>query len=414
MRHRRFYNTDDDKQELIEKREAEMTSYFEIPLVSTKYQEITGSYFYLTWSRDTERCLTHVLKAYEKKNTWLVKQMLLVAGDKGRTALHLVAQEGDSVQAKFFIRDGADVNAQDEQGLTALHMTAEIGGLALMKLLIDKGANPIAKTKNGQTPLSLAAANSNISAVEYLLSIPIVSNQPDLGAQLSGGCFSEQGLSPLLYQALYDRKIPLIVKLMRYSEIEASVIRTAATSNCQYTRSLLHEIPPVNSMSIPANPLETLANLTIEDETKSALTPQTFKKYFEEQVLEKDSRGHINLCHLLKNKDIWTLMALKDNLMATEFQDHELLMFLEINLKIIERFLLTCDDHFIDWGTKKNNKVRILSVKIFDNPRTEFSKNITYLNYSEYAYEMAYHAELHCKEKLIQMLDRLIQIKSSP
>lgn len=51
--------------------------------------------------------------------------------------------------AKYLVKNGADLNAKDEQGNTALH---HAHNLTLIDLYIEKGADPVALNESGKTP----------------------------------------------------------------------------------------------------------------------------------------------------------------------------------------------------------------------------------------------------------------------
>lgn len=58
--------------------------------------------------------------------------------------------------AELLIKNGANVNARQQQGYTPLHSTAHNGKAELSKLLIESGAHVNAKTDDGKTPLAMA------------------------------------------------------------------------------------------------------------------------------------------------------------------------------------------------------------------------------------------------------------------
>ncbi|KAK3939988.1 Serine/threonine-protein phosphatase 6 regulatory ankyrin repeat subunit A [Diplogelasinospora grovesii] len=109
--------------------------------------------------------------------------------NRGRTALHWVAEYGRDDLVRLLVDRGADVSAGDEYGDTALHRAArganieekDRGGQtplyqaawqgheAIVRLLLDKGANIEEKDQNGRTPLLWAAERGHEAIVRLLL-----------------------------------------------------------------------------------------------------------------------------------------------------------------------------------------------------------------------------------------------------
>ena len=60
------------------------------------------------------------------------------------------------------------------KGRTLVHLAAENGRVEILDKLKEKGANMDEKDSSGKTPLYLAAKNDKAPAVEYLLQCPQV------------------------------------------------------------------------------------------------------------------------------------------------------------------------------------------------------------------------------------------------
>lgn len=81
------------------------------------------------------------------------------------------AKAGDYAHADELIRNGADVNQQDEQGWTPLNFAAGKGDLALVKLLVESGADVFKTGRDMRTPYMIALASGSGSVAKYLSEI---------------------------------------------------------------------------------------------------------------------------------------------------------------------------------------------------------------------------------------------------
>ncbi len=115
----------------------------------------------------------------------------------GMTALHWVAESGDSAIAETLIYAGAQVEAMTRIGqYTPLHVASRAGNLAVADILLEAGAEVNAITTNsGVSALHLAAASGNAALVGSLL---------DCGAEVNA-LESEWGQSPLIFAAAQNR-----------------------------------------------------------------------------------------------------------------------------------------------------------------------------------------------------------------
>ena len=95
---------------------------------------------------------------------------------KGRcTPLHLAIFDPVEI-ANELLRNGAYVNATDENNETPLHWAAKMGKVAVLRLLIKEGADINAPTASGVTPLAMAIDCKHQGIVNILRSTPGIEN----------------------------------------------------------------------------------------------------------------------------------------------------------------------------------------------------------------------------------------------
>ena len=66
------------------------------------------------------------------------------------------ARSDDRAAVSMALKQGADVNAREEDGTTPLAWAANRGNLAVAEMLLGAGASPNLATELGITPLALA------------------------------------------------------------------------------------------------------------------------------------------------------------------------------------------------------------------------------------------------------------------
>ena len=77
--------------------------------------------------------------------------------------------EADQMPTISYVKDGVDINTQNNQGETALHWAVKNKRMTMTKQLVEKGANVNVKDKDGQTPLHIVAAFGEKDFVELLM-----------------------------------------------------------------------------------------------------------------------------------------------------------------------------------------------------------------------------------------------------
>ena len=72
------------------------------------------------------------------------------------TPLHIAAYYFFNEAIELFLKNGADINATNDQGQTPLHIATYMGHYETAKLLLEKGAKRDIRDKKGKTPLDIA------------------------------------------------------------------------------------------------------------------------------------------------------------------------------------------------------------------------------------------------------------------
>ena len=106
---------------------------------------------------------------------WRILVAALVLGSlgcfsgKGFTSLHATAVMDASARAEVLLKQGANVNAKDNEGQTPLHIAAENDASATAEVLLKQGANVNARNNKGLTPLHATAVRDASAIAEVLL-----------------------------------------------------------------------------------------------------------------------------------------------------------------------------------------------------------------------------------------------------
>lgn len=154
-------------------------------------------------------------------------QVIVNAGTKTRrcTSLHAAARRGIDIDVQWFLRDGAQVDAADEDGFTPLYLAARGGHLRAVGTLLDGGGDhALRQGRNDLTPLHVAVEGRHAEVVSALLKkganesamgekgaklleMAVLARSPSvvnilLGAGADLGARSRPGMAPLLHFAV--------------------------------------------------------------------------------------------------------------------------------------------------------------------------------------------------------------------
>lgn len=86
--------------------------------------------------------------------------------EKGYTALHICAQDGNIDFAKKLIEAGATIDIKDKYGNTPLFKAVFNNKKNMITLLLGAGANPKIKNKKGVSSISLSKTVANFNVAD--------------------------------------------------------------------------------------------------------------------------------------------------------------------------------------------------------------------------------------------------------
>mmetsp|Transcript_48405 Transcript_48405/g.115189 ORF Transcript_48405/g.115189 Transcript_48405/m.115189 type:complete len:118 (+) Transcript_48405:39-392(+) len=82
------------------------------------------------------------------------------------------ARGGDVVEVKKLLKNGDNVNEEDDDGVTPLHCAAHHGHLKVAQALLEARADITAKDEDGETPLDMATEKCHGAVVALLEEAP--------------------------------------------------------------------------------------------------------------------------------------------------------------------------------------------------------------------------------------------------
>jgi len=123
----------------------------------------------------TNNELTPLHLAVKMRNFKLIQLFLKNGADidaqdkQGRTPLLYAISQNKFKLAKFFILNGADFNLENSQGITPLHQASFSGNIEIVKFLLNIGAETGVKSKTGSTPFQIAVTKGHFHIADYLM-----------------------------------------------------------------------------------------------------------------------------------------------------------------------------------------------------------------------------------------------------
>jgi ankyrin repeat protein len=117
-----------------------------------------------------EKLFEAVISGLPKKAIRCLKQgaEINAKNEQGNTPVHVAVASRQKEIVGLLAERGTDVNAANPRGDTPLHLAAEADDRDIAELLIAKGADVNARNRQGRTPLHVAAMKHHTSMVESL------------------------------------------------------------------------------------------------------------------------------------------------------------------------------------------------------------------------------------------------------
>ena len=123
-----------------------------------------------------------------------------------------IAEYGNLEIVKNLIKQGADINAKDDDGNTVLMWSSREGHLDIVKFLIDKGADIEIKNSNGESALMInAKSTGSLKVIKYLLD-----NGADINAE---NAYGETAYTYIKINNMLDDLIPYIYDYKAFENI---------------------------------------------------------------------------------------------------------------------------------------------------------------------------------------------------
>ncbi|MDR2806579.1 MAG: ankyrin repeat domain-containing protein [Puniceicoccales bacterium] len=128
-----------------------------------------------------------------------------LSNEKGETLLHRMAGMGKLDVVAYLLKQGADINAQDDLGKTPIRWALEFQQFPVMEFLMSTDGIDMNKTdESGQTPLCYAVKHNLVNIVNFLIERGVDASVPN----------SKNGKTPLEL-AIENNKSSEIIKYLK-------------------------------------------------------------------------------------------------------------------------------------------------------------------------------------------------------
>ncbi|MCX8065158.1 MAG: ankyrin repeat domain-containing protein [Candidatus Hydrogenedentes bacterium] len=98
---------------------------------------------------------------------------------KKETPLHIAVRNNREDIVKYFVDNGADINAKDSSGASPLSIALEVDNLALAKYIVEKGGDVNVELNDGRKLPHLAGSSKSPEAMKWLISLGLDINVKD-------------------------------------------------------------------------------------------------------------------------------------------------------------------------------------------------------------------------------------------
>jgi len=264
------------------------------------------------------------------------------------TPLHRAAGYNHLEVAKFFIDEGARVDATDSFGRIPLHNAAQYGHLDMIELLVNERSDINKQDLIGYSPLHVAASNRTFAACLKLI---------ELGANVNSKCLA--GKYPYdLAESDDVREVLRPGTLKHQLEVVPSTSDQAIYIDMQNPAGECQQMPPTYS-SLPDD-------LMLDSSSNTRLFANT--SYTIKKVILHESDWRFKL---VKKRMLDSIMV-HNNESGGRFTSYEILSIeLILHEKVWSKYRLMCQRLEIDYGTgSKNEKLLFHGSNFVDNIQT--------------------------------------------
>ena len=198
--------------------------------------------------------------------------------------LHIACQAGHYEGADLLLREGAWVNASQEEGKTPLMLAAESGNTQLVSLILHNGATVNAKTAGlCETALHISCKRADLETAKVL-----IQNGADIFATTSG----DSSIKPLDYAlGIPPKEISLdkrdaIIEYMKQTHIQ---INMAGPVKARLSSPSYGEAPDISPRTAPWSQAPGRAHRLPQLPQSSPFNMQEFSQYFDSATSSQPS-----------------------------------------------------------------------------------------------------------------------------